>query len=249
MQSRSDLGCGERAGARGGAFRLIFAFASALTVAASLAGAQESALRLVRLRDVDPTIEQEMIYATAHNFTGKPVPGYEAAECWLAEPAARALSRAQADARIKGFSLLVYDCYRPEKAVAAFVAWATTPGDEEKKYYPHLKKSQLIPTYIASPSGHSTGLAVDVTLIEVGKPIAISEGSGDCTAPPGERYGDNSVDMGTAFDCFDPKASTAFPAVTEAQRRSRQLLHAIMEDAGFVNYPEEWWHFTFKRSQ
>ena len=51
----------------------------------------------VYLRDVDSSIAQDMRYATADNFTGRPLPGYGAAECVLRREAAEALKRVQAD--------------------------------------------------------------------------------------------------------------------------------------------------------
>ena len=56
----------------------------------------------VYLRDIDPTIHQDMRYAGANNFTGKHVPGYEAPECVLVRQAAEALKAVQADLRGQG---------------------------------------------------------------------------------------------------------------------------------------------------
>ena len=85
----------------------------------------------VYLRDVDPTIEQDMRYAGPHNFTGKSVDGYDAAECVLARQAAEALKTVQADVQANGLTLKVYDCYRPSRAVAAFLAWSKLPDDPQ----------------------------------------------------------------------------------------------------------------------
>jgi len=217
-----------------------------------LAAAEEGSGRLpggfVYLRDVAPSVLQDMRYAGARNFTGKPVPGYGAAECVLQRAAANGLKRAQEKAQAQGLSLKVYDCYRPERAVRAFMAWAAAPEDgNTKRYYPRLAKSQLVPGYIASQSTHSTGLAVDITLIPAGQPVeaSVAGANGACTAAAGEREGDSSLDMGTAFDCFDPKANTASPSVTAEQSKARMLLESIMESAGFENYASEWWHYTF----
>ena len=113
----------------------------------------------VYLRDIDPTILQDMRYAGRDNFTGAPVPGYDAPECVLVRPAAEALAAVQADLRAKGLTLKVYDCYRPARAVAAFVDWAKEPDDPAAKttYYPNLPKAALFPDYIATRSGHSRG--------------------------------------------------------------------------------------------
>ncbi len=67
----------------------------------------------VYLRDVAPTIRQDMRYYGSHNFTGRPIPGYLAPECILTAPAARALAAVQADLAASNLSLVVYDCYRP----------------------------------------------------------------------------------------------------------------------------------------
>ena len=112
----------------------------------------------VYLRGVAPTIVQDMRYATPNNFTGEPVPGYDAAECILKRRAAEALKSAQENAQKQGYSLKVYDCYRPIRAVQAFMAWAAARDDgRTKRYYPRLSKPQLVPGYIADRSGHSAG--------------------------------------------------------------------------------------------
>lgn len=201
----------------------------------------------VYLHDIDPTIPQEMRYAGPHNFTGRPVPGYEAAECVLTRPAAEALKAVQEDLKRQGLSLKVYDCYRPEQAVAAFVDWAKEPADPKAKrvYYPNLPKSALFPDYIATRSGHSRGSTVDVTLV----PLEAPPDSGDPSSPVActrADPGDGSLDMGTRFDCFDAKANTDAPGLTEAQRRNRTRLVGAMRAHGFENYPKEFWHYSFQ---
>jgi D-alanyl-D-alanine dipeptidase len=160
--------------------------------------------------------------------------------------AAKALARAQEKAKSLGLSLKVYDCYRPVRAVRAFGAWAEAPDDGRTKYYyPRLDKSRLVPEYIAPQSQHSTGFAVDLTIVP-GAAAGKAEGDDrDCTAP---AAGDGSLSMGTAFDCFDAKANTASPQATPAERNNRRLLLRILEGAGFKNYAAEWWHFSYPGS-
>ncbi len=230
---------------------LSIALAYAISVCASVhAGAAGRALPdgFVYLRDVAPSIVQDMRYATDHNFTGRPVPGYEAPECVLKREAAEALRRAQENAQARGLSLRVYDCYRPERAVRAFMAWAASAEDGRTKgYYPHLSKSQLVPQYIAAQSTHSTGLAVDITLVPAGaQPADASADAGkDCTETDDEKPADTRLDMGAAFDCFDPKANTSSSLASSEQHKARAILISILEQVGFNNYPSEWWHFTF----
>ncbi len=201
--------------------------------------------RFVYLRDVDPTVLQDMRYAGPRNFTGHPVPGYAAPECVLVREAAEALKAVQAELRAKHLALKVYDCYRPARAVQAFVAWAKEPDDPQAKavYYPALPKQALFPGYIATRSGHSRGATMDLTLVPLEAPAsAPEEGAAGCTAAQANT--DGSLDMGTGFDCFDPKANTDAPGLTAEERKNRDLLRDVMERHGFKNYDKEWWHFT-----
>src|SRR6516162_5898416 len=94
--------------------------AAAIVLAAmTQAAAAQRALPagFVYLRDVDPTIAQDIRYAGSDNFVGRPLPGYEATECILRRDVAAALKRVQADLAASGLSLKVYDCYRPIRAV------------------------------------------------------------------------------------------------------------------------------------
>src|SRR6202047_4012453 len=81
----------------------------------------------VYLRDIDPTIAQDIRYATSHNFVGRPINGYVAAECILSEQAANALETVQRKLTEKKLSLIVWDCYRPKRAVDDFLQWSKDP--------------------------------------------------------------------------------------------------------------------------
>jgi zinc D-Ala-D-Ala dipeptidase len=225
--------------------------ADALSSAGAPAVAAEMPDEFVYLRDIDPTILQDMRYAGRDNFTGRPVPGYDAPECVLLRPAAEALAAVQADLRAKGLALKVYDCYRPARAVAAFVAWAKEPDDPAAKttYYPNLPKSALFPNYIATRSGHSRGATLDLTIVATVSEPQAAAGAGTpraCTAPQRERGSDGSLDMGTSFDCFDVLANTAAPGLKRDEQDNRATLLEAMQARGFKNYPLEWWHYTFE---
>jgi zinc D-Ala-D-Ala dipeptidase len=206
------------------------------------------------LRDVDPSIQQDMRYASANNFTGGKVEGYDAPECVLVRQAAEALKAVQADIHAKGFTLKVYDCYRPARAVAAFVEWAKKPDAPDAKvaYYSNLPKSALFPDYIATRSSHSRGATMDLTLVPLAgakaKPASQTEAdkSEPCTAPQATEAPDGSVAMGTSFDCFDLKSHTIVPGLTDEERTNRALLVEAMQAHSFKNYPKEWWHFTLE---
>lgn len=207
----------------------------------------------VALRTAAPTIIQEIRYVTPHNFVGEPVDGYEQPLCILTRPAALALQRAQWKLLRQGYSLKVYDCYRPQRAVDHFVRWAKDLQDERMKpeFYPQVDKSRLFADgYIAEKSGHSRGSTVDLTIVKLPakptRPYVPGEKLVPCYAPQGERFRDNSVDMGTGYDCFDTLSHTDDPRIQGERRANRQLLKSTLADVGFTNLPEEWWHFTHK---
>ncbi|MFE2052730.1 M15 family metallopeptidase [Streptomyces sp. NPDC059459] len=207
----------------------------------------------VALRSVDPTIIQEMRYTTRHNFVGERIDGYRQPLCILTRPAAEALHRAQTRLLRQGYSLKVYDCYRPQRAVDHFVRWAQDLDDQDMKteFYPDVDKTRLFADgYIAEKSGHSRGSTVDLTIVELParptRPYRPGQPLVPCYAPRDERFPDNSLDMGTGYDCFDTRSHTLDPRVQGAQRANRLLLKNTLEDAGLVNLPEEWWHFTYK---
>ncbi len=222
-------------------------------LASSPQSAQESALPapLVYLRDVDATIPQDMRYASADNFTGRRVTGYDTPECVLLNSVAQALARVQKDLRPSGLSLKVYDCYRPERAVRAFVAWVRDGRRDgaTRRFHPRLAKSQLLARgYIAQKSAHSRGSAVDLTLVRLPpaqvEPFDPARAYGVCTQPQTERSPDSSLDMGTGFDCFDAMSHTGASGLSPEQHQARQTLVSAMARHGFVNYPREWWHFS-----
>ena len=189
--------------------------------------------RLVDVSEIDSSFVLDIRYAGKDNFVGSVIDGYEAAtRCMLMPAAANALASAQRSLREKGLGLVLYDCYRPQRAVDHFVRWAKDLGDQRHKarFYPNLSKSELLPRgYIAAKSSHSRGSTVDVSLIQLAGP---DEGQ--------------PVDMGTDFDVFDPKSHTDGPGITALQRQNRNLLVEAMAEAGFANLPVEWWHYTLK---
>jgi D-alanyl-D-alanine dipeptidase len=230
----------------------IFAFALAASLAATTAASTEEVSipsGFVRLHQVAPTILQDMRYAGTFNFVGTRVPGYQAPQCILWRPAAEALARAQKRLIADGFSLKVYDCYRPALAVRAFFAWSRSPGDDRMRaiFYPGLDKSRLFSLgYISLRSRHSLGIAVDVGLARTNDAkLPPPTTAGACDGPFEERAKESSLDFGTAFDCFSPLSSTAHTSISREARANRdRLVHALTAE-GFKNYSREWWHFEF----
>jgi zinc D-Ala-D-Ala dipeptidase len=203
----------------------------------------------VYLRDIDPTIVQDIRYAGAHNFVGRPVKGYLAAECILTEAAARALRSVQAKLAAKNLSLIVWDCYRPKRAVDDFLRWSRDPARTEMKaeFYPRTDKQNLFAAgYLAVRSAHSRGSTVDLGIVPSSFAMPAQPDAPPlkpCTAPKGERFEDGTIDFGTGYDCLDVLGSTSNPRVGASALANRQMLKSAMREAGFRAYFREWWHF------
>ncbi len=203
------------------------------------------------LRAVDDSILQEMRYYGVHNFLGRRVKGYEAAECILTKRAANALAKVQTRLKARGLSLKVYDCYRPQRAVKDFVRWSQNKDKKTKpEFYPTLKKTRLFGLgYIARRSTHSRGSTVDLTIVPLPaekQPKYSFDKQVACFEAAESRYLDNSLDFGTGYDCFHELSHTKNPNISEVARRNRALLVNEMARVGFDNYSKEWWHFTLK---
>jgi D-alanyl-D-alanine dipeptidase len=179
---------------------------------------------------VVPGLVVEMRYAGSHNFVGQPIDGYDKPVCYLTRAAAAALAEVVADLEPRGLTIKVFDCYRPERAVAHFVRWARNIGDVKTKseFYPHVDKSTLFRDgYIAARSGHSRGSTADLTLAR--------------------RTGGQELDMGTPFDFFSPRSWPSDRSVSAEAQGNRALLAQAMQARGFRPYDKEWWHFTLRR--
>jgi zinc D-Ala-D-Ala dipeptidase len=207
----------------------------------------------VSLADVDPSIVVEMRYLTNHNFMGRRVPGYRENVCLLTRPAAEALARVQRSVRAKGYTLKVYDCYRPQRSVDAFVKWGKNLSDQRMKaeFYPRVRKARVFKEgYIATQSGHSRGSTVDLTLVRTPPRQQERYRRGDrlrdCAGPRRKRFRDNTIDMGTGYDCFDPLSHPYAQRFRGKVRRNRLALREPMIAAGFKGLATEWWHFTLR---
>src|SRR5205807_1732972 len=203
------------------------------------------------LRDIDPTIIQVIRYAGSNNFVGRPLKGYAAAECVVERVVGSKLKAIQQELSRQNLSLKMLDCYRPARAVADMWAWAQNSKETpaERRFNPAFAKADLFRLgYIATHSGHSTGAALDLTLVDLKADNSAvfdsAKNYGDCTANVNLRAPDGSVDMGTGYDCSDVKSHTSAKSSTAAQRRWREKLVLVMARRGFVNYSKEWWHFS-----
>ena len=201
--------------------------------------------------EIIPNIVLDLRYLTDHNFVGTPVDGYEVNKCVLTRKAATALSKVQEELNRYGLSLKIYDAYRPQRAVDHFVRWAKDLSDTtmKREFYPNVDKKDLFEEgYIAARSSHSRGSTVDLTIVPLPVPYQpeYSENMGlcECYEPIYKRFPDNSINMGTGFDCFHELAATERRDLRLNVRINRLLLKTLMEKHGFRNYSAEWWHYT-----
>jgi D-alanyl-D-alanine dipeptidase len=206
--------------------RLVLALIAVFGAHAALA--QERPAAFVDAATVVPGLVLDMRYAGSHNFVGRPIEGYEAPHCLLAQPAAAALADVARDLAPRGLVIKAFDCYRPVRAVENFLHWARDLGDTAGKaeFYPDVDKRTLFRDgYIASHSGHSRGSTIDMTLA---------------------RADGHELAMGTPFDFFSPESWTADPTIGTEQHANRMVLAAAMRRRGFRGYDKEWWHFTLR---
>ncbi len=183
----------------------------------------------VYLDDELPGVFWDAKYATVDNFTGTVVDGYRTNRVVGTREMARALLGAASLAAKQGFGLLLWDGYRPRRAVDCFLRWASSPEDGRTKarHYPNIDKREMVSLgYIAARSGHSRGSTIDLTLCG--------------------REG-RAEEMGGGFDLMDGLSHHGAEGLGLVAARNRALLRGIMEACGFTAYKQEWWHYSLRR--
>lgn len=199
-----------------------------LLLAALPAAAQKSATArsmerqgMVDIATLDSTIQVSLMYSRADNFTGQ-VLYTDLHEALLHPLAARALCQAQKllKQRRPDLSLKIYDATRPMAIQAKM--WSTVVGTPQQNYVSNPRNGGGL---------HNYGMAVDITL---------------CDAQSGD-----TLDMGTKVDHLGREAHidqedalVRQGIISREAQRNRQLLRAIMREAGFTPLRTEWWHFN-----
>jgi D-alanyl-D-alanine dipeptidase len=176
-----------------------------------------------------PGIRWDAKYATWDNFTGKPVDGYLANRIVGTKALCAALARARERAASLGFGLLLWDGYRPQRAVDCFLRWSqqSEDGRTKRRHYPNIDRPEMFEKgYVAAKSGHSRGSTVDLTLYH----LATGE-----LAP-----------MGGHHDLMDSISHHGAKGISRVAATNRHYLCSILETSGFSSYHCEWWHYTLK---
>ena len=136
-----------------------------------------------------------------------------------------------------GWKFRIYEGYRSLEVQEILFNWISEKIDHENPGLDLKTRFEKI-TQLVSPLKtldgeinipvHNTGAAVDLELLD-------STGS--------------LVDLGMAVKdwiLLDPKYSqTHSPLISKQAQENRQILLDVMTDQDFVNYPSEFWHFSY----
>lgn len=124
-----------------------------------------------------------------------------------------------------GMKLLVYELYRSVDRQEQMRQEQMTLIRRE---FPELSEDEICKMtdkrVSAIGGGHQTGGAVDLTICQ-------SDGA--------------TLDMGTDYLEFNKRTETYSKTIAQQQIENRELLNQMMAEEGFVNYPAEWWHFSY----
>ena len=204
----------------------------------------------VFLSNIDASIIEHVSYWGEQNFIGRQINGYTVNKIICTLQAAQGLKKAHDFFKELGYNLVVYDGYRPGRAVQDFQAWGRDLSDTrmQKYYYPTIPKEKLFELgFIAAKhSTHSRGSTFDLTLIESSKSLQ-KVAYVDCCLQDGSVVpflDDNTVDMGTSFDFFHSASWHDSSLISQEQLKMRNLLRLGMVKSGFAQYQFEWWHYT-----
>jgi zinc D-Ala-D-Ala dipeptidase len=207
----------------------------------------------VYLDEIDNSILYDIRYAGKLNFLGEIVDGYRANRPVVTKVLGEVLSKIQRIANKDGYSLVVYETYRPQRATDQFVKWAEDLSDikMQKLYYPYIDKSKVFDLgFIAKKSAHSRGSTVDLTLIGKGKRLYFHDEIAYVSRrmQDGREFtfiDDGTVDMGSHFDLFDEASLHQNDLIDEKYLERRRYLRNLMIQNGFDDYSKEWWHYRY----
>ena len=130
----------------------------------------------------------------------------------------------------QGYHFVVYEAYRPMESQIKL--WDGVVCEQKKKHPEMDVNSEefiaLCDIFAANPyrqgSGHQSGASVDISLID----------------DAGREY-----DMGGTVRGFDETADFDCPNISPEGRKNREILRDALSKSGLVNYPSEWWHYSF----
>jgi len=168
---------------------------------------------LVLLTDLDDSFIVDLRYSTSDNFFKKCF--YPVEVCAIRMETGEKLVKAHSIFREKGYTIKVWDAYRPLSIQRAF--YEAYPGTifVAKPPDPSIK-TDLRPR-------HNNGMAVDITLVD-------KDGK--------------ELEMPSGFDDFTEKASPTYAHMSAEARKNIDYLLKVMTSCGFKIHEGEWWHFV-----
>jgi D-alanyl-D-alanine dipeptidase len=190
-----------------------------------------------------PIPSEIFAFVLPHPYAKVGAPYGDRSPFYLRESVLNSLIAAQKELqeRYSGWRIQIFDAYRPiavqrfmvdhtfrELVQASGLALETLTAKQQQEIWEQVYGFWAVPSDDpATPPPHSTGSAVDVTLVdETGQP----------------------VDMGSPIDELSPRSFPGHFADSQLPQerqyhRHRQLLREVMVNAGFQPHPHEWWHF------
>ena len=219
----------------------------------SYAGNVELPEGFVYINDIDPSIKISLRYNQNENFIGEVVQGCDCRKAVVTIVTAEALHNVQEELAMYGYSLVIYDAYRPSKTYSKLDNWLQTEQVDYRKneYYPNLNKAGIIKAgYIKEKTAHVRGSTVDVTIMSLNGKLHSPYKKSKRSYKDQQDIiymDDGSVDMGTSYDFFDPLSAYANDAIPSTAKENRKMLRKIMQNYGFIPNEKFWWQFTLVR--
>ena len=207
----------------------MYAFPAAGTVSVN---GTDQVNELVDVRLYLPEVKVNMMYAGSDNFTGQPV--YTKDLCLLQKHTLEKLKKAQALFAKDGYTLVIYDAYRPLSA--------------QRILYDAMPNS----SYIANPdraSNHNRGVAVDVTLMDAQGNLLEMPSEIDTFNITAHRDFPNIHQYEEGSDAYNALLKQypdilSYPARSQTATDNMHYLTNIMQQCGFTTIRSEWWHFA-----
>lgn len=169
---------------------------------------KHAAANLISITEVDPSILVDLQYTRTTRVAKTPLYPQKFPALLRPETALR-LKHANSIVKKYGLRIKVWDAYRP-------------PSAQWKLFDASGRNERFVANPGNSPSQHSCGTAVDITLVT-------SDGK--------------SIPMPTGFDAFTPQASSYYNHSDPAVAKNLKILQYAMHSSGFHHLPQEWWHY------
>ncbi len=186
---------------------------------------------------LQPIPRGSLAWVEPHPYASLGAPYGDRDPDWLRSGVLKRLLEAQATLSqlAPGWRLQIFDAYRPVEVQAFMVQHTLGSLARERGVDPETGREKLLSEVYriwsppnldpAAPPPHSTGAAVDLTLVDAqGQPVF----------------------MGSPIDELSERSAPDYYAESDPVAHGhRQLLNQVMTAQGFARHPGEWWHFSW----